>query len=172
MKKQSKVLILVADNYEDLELHYPRLRLIEDGFDVTIAGEKKGHLYKSKHGYECKADTSFSEISVNSFKGVVIPGGYAPDTLRKNSDVLKVVQQFNEEKKIIAFICHAGWVPVSAKVIKRIKCTSYATIKDDIINAGGKWVDEACVRDKHFISSRFPDDLPEFCKTLLGALKE
>ena len=169
--KKQKILILTADNYEDLELHYPRLRLLEAGKEITIAGVKKGNVYKSKHGYECKADASFDEISVDDFDAVIIPGGYAPDTLRAIPRVLDIVRQFNAQGKLIAFICHAGWIPASANLLKGIKCTSYAAIKDDMINAGGKWVNEEVVVDKNFISSRCPDDLPKFCVAIINYLK-
>lgn len=167
-----KILILVANQYEDLELHYPRLRLIEADKKVVIAGEKKGEAYKSKHGYECKAANSFDEISVDEFSGVVIPGGYAPDVLRSIPKAVEIVRQFHEKKKLIAFICHAAWVPISAKVLKGIKCTSYHTIKDDVINAGAHWMDEEVVEDQHFISSRRPDDLPKFCQAILKFLSD
>lgn len=165
-----KILILVADQYEDLELHYPRLRFIEAGKKVVVAGANKGTIYKSKHGYDCKADIGFSDVSVDDFSAVVVPGGYAPDKLRTIPEVLEIIRQFNKQKKLIAFICHGGWVPVSAGVLKNIKCTSYAAIKDDMINAGAEWVDSEVVVDKHFISSRCPDDLPKFCEAILTHL--
>lgn len=170
--KHKKILLLTADNYEDLELHYPRLRLKEAGFNVVIAGAKKGNIYKSKHGYDSKADISFNSVNVSDFGALVIPGGYAPDTLRAIPRVLKIVKEFNKQKKLIAFICHAGWIPVSADVLKGIKCTSYFTIKDDMINAGAKWVDKEVVVDKNFISSRSPDDLPAFCKEIISFLSD
>ena len=171
MKLQGKkVLIFVANEYEDLKLHYPRLRLKEAGAQVTIAGEKAQETYKSKHEYPCKADVSFDQVNVSDFDALVIPGGFAPDTLRKIPKVLEIVKKFNESKKLIAFICHAGWVPASAQVLKGIRCTSYGTMKDDIINAGGKWEDSPVVVDQHFISSRNPDDLPAFCPAIIEFL--
>jgi protease I len=166
-----KILIIVDDHYEDLELHYPKLRLTEAGYEVKIAGAKKGNAYKSKHGYDAKADLSFDDVSVENFDALIIPGGYAPDTLRIVPKVLEIVQFFNDQKKLIAFICHAGWVPVSAKILNGIKCTSYKTIKDDLVNAGAKWEDKEVVVDKHFISSRKPEDLPKFCEAILKFLK-
>jgi protease I len=170
--KKKQILILVADNYEDLELHYPRLRLIEAGREVKIAGEKKGHPYTSKHGYEATADLSFDEVSTDDYDALIIPGGYAPDTLRVIPKVLEIVREFNNQKKLIAFICHAGWVPASANILKDISCTSYKTIKDDVINAGAKWVDKEVVVDKHFISSRNPNDLPKFCEAIIKYLNK
>ncbi len=172
MAGKKQALILVADKYEDLEVHYPRLRLIEAGLKVVVAGDKEGHTYESKHGYPMKADVSFEKVKVGDFDLVVIPGGYAPDKLRMIPRVLEITRQFHEAKKLIAYICHAGWVPVSAGVIKGIKCTSYVAIKDDMINAGGLWSDSPVVVDKHFISSRCPDDLPQFCQAILKFLAD
>lgn len=169
--KKQKILMFVAEEYEDLELQYPKYRLIEAEKEVVVAGEKKDVVYKGKHGYPCKADAIFDEIRVDDFAALVIPGGYAPDKLRKISKVLEITRQFHEQKKLIAFICHAGWIPVSAKVISGISCTSYISIKDDIINAGGKWLDQPVVKDKHFISSRSPEDLPQFCPAIIEYLK-
>jgi protease I len=171
MSKGQKVLIFVADHYEDMELQYPKYRLMEAGKQVVIAGEKKDEIYKGKFGYPCKADLAFEEVKVGEYAGLVIPGGYAPDKLRRSAKVLEIVQQFHKEKKMIAFICHAGWVPISAKVIKGIKCTSFSAIKDDMLNAGANWTDEALVVDQHFISSRFPDDLPLFGRAIMEYLK-
>lgn len=170
MAGKQQVLILVADKYEDLELHYPRFRLIEAGIKVVVGGEKEGHVYESKHGYPAKADLSFDMVKVNEFDALLIPGGYAPDTLRAMPRVLEITRQFHEAKKLIAYICHAGWVPASAGVIKGIKCTSYGSIKDDMVNAGGLWSDAPVIVDKNFISSRCPDDLPVYCQAILKHL--
>lgn len=172
MVKQQNILILVADEYEDLELQYPKYRLLEAKKKVTIAGEKKEITYKGKHGYPCKADITFDEIKVKDFDGLIIPGGYAPDKLRRNSKVLEITKEFNDQKKLIAFICHAGWVPISAKIIKGVKCTSFMAIKDDMINAGAKWVDEPVVVDRNFITSRSPADLPVFCPAIIEYLSK
>lgn len=167
--KPQKILLFVADEYEDLELQYPKYRLREAGKKVVIAGEKK-EPYKGKHGYPCIADITFKEIKVDDFDALVIPGGYAPDKLRKIPKVLEITKKFASQKKLIAFICHAGWIPISAKILKGIQCTSYISIKEDILNAGGKWVNKSVVIDRHFISSRFPEDLPDFCSAILNYL--
>ena len=104
------------------------------------------------------------------FDALIIPGGYAPDKLRKLPRVLEITKKFHQQKKLIAYICHAGWIPVSAGIIDGVKCTSYMTIKDDMVNAGAKWVDEAVVIDQGIISSRFPDDLPKFCPAIIEHL--
>lgn len=168
--KNQKVLLFVADEYEDLELQYPKYRLKEAGKTVIVAGEKKESTYKGKHGYPCKADVIFDEVNVSGFEALIIPGGYAPDKLRKNKKVIEITREFHSQGKLIAFICHAGWIPISAKILEGIKCTSWETIKDDMVNAGAKWVDEAVVVDKHFISSRSPEDLPYFCPAIIKYL--
>lgn len=165
-----KILIFVGPEYEDLEVQYPKYRLIEAGAEVIIAGQKAKETYHGKHGYPCQADISFDEVNVSEYAALVIPGGYAPDKLRRLPKVLEITKQFNEKEKLIAFICHAGWVPISAKVISGVKCTSFSAIKDDMVNAGARWVDEAVVMDGHFISSRKPEDLPQFCPAIIQYL--
>jgi len=169
--KGSTVLLFVEKDYEDLELQYPKYRLLEAGAKVAVAGPKGGEIYKGKNGYPQKADLSLDQVNPMDFQGLVIPGGYAPDHLRANSMALEIVRHFHDHKKLIAFICHAGWVPISAGVIKGIKCTSYMTIKDDMMNAGARWVDEPVVVDGHFISSRSPKDLPFFCPAIIHFLQ-
>jgi protease I len=168
----AKILILLGEDFEDLELFYPKYRMTEAGAKVVVAGIKAGEKYKSKHEYPCQADISFDDVKVSDFSALIIPGGFAPDKLRKIPKVLEIVKQFNADKKLIAYICHAGWVLISAKVIEGVKCTSYDTLKDDMINAGANWVDEAVVVDRNIISSRRPDDLPVFCKAILKYLHE
>jgi len=166
------ILAFVDDYYEDLELQYPLYRLREAGAKVVIAGAEKGKTYKGKHGYPCQAEISFDSVKVNDYAALLIPGGYAPDKLRRLPKVLDITREFNKQKKPIAFICHAGWVPISAKIVKGIKATSFFAIKDDMINAGVNWVDEPVVVDSknHFISSRTPDDLPVFCPAIIDYL--
>lgn len=168
--KSKKILIFVHDIYEDLELQYPKYRLIEAGFEVVVAGPESNVVYKGKHGYPCTPNVAIRELQVNDFDGVVIPGGFAPDKLRMDPKVLEITKGLFDQGKMIAFICHAGWVPISAKILKGIRCTSYRGIKDDMVNAGANWVDEAVVVDRNVISSRRPDDLPVFCQAMLKFL--
>lgn len=168
--KNTKVLILAADQFEDTELFYPKIRLTEAGAKVTVAGPKQGETYKGKHGLPITADIGFDKVKVKDYDALIIPGGMAPDKLRKNQKVLEITKEFKDKEKLIAFICHAGWVPISAKVVKGLKCTSYDSIKDDLINAGAKWVDQEVVIDKNFISSRNPNDLPAFCRAIIKYL--
>lgn len=169
--KPQKILLFVADEYEDLKLQYPKYRLREAGKKVVVAGEKK-ESYKSKHGYPCTADITFKEVKIDDFDALVIPGSYAPDKLRKIPRILEITRKFASQKKLIAFICHAGWIPISAKILKEVRCTSYISIKEDILNTGGKWMDKSVVIDRHFISSRFPEDLPDFCSAILNYLAQ
>jgi protease I len=169
--KESSILFFVENYYEDLELHYPKYRLQEAGAKVTIAGPKAGEIYKGKNGYPQQADISFDQVRPIDYQALVIPGGYAPDHLRTNSKALEIIQHFHKNQKLIAFICHAGWLPISAGVIKGVKCTSYRAIKDDMTNAGAQWVDEPVVVDGHFISSRSPQDLPFFCPAIIKFLE-
>ncbi|RMD94932.1 MAG: type 1 glutamine amidotransferase [Calditrichaeota bacterium] len=161
-----RFLFFVHELYEDLELWYPKLRLQEEGAQVVVAAPELRE-YRGKHGYPCKADPTLDQVESQEFDGLVIPGGFAPDKLRRYERVLQLVREFHESGKMIAFICHAGWVPISAKILKGRKATSVPAIKDDMINAGVEWIDEAVVKDGNLISSRHVNDLPEFGKAII-----
>lgn len=165
-----KILMFVDDIYEDLELWYPKIRLTEEGAEVIVAGSYKMKVYSGKHGYPCKSDASFDEIDTNEFDALVIPGGFAPDKLRREKKVLDITRDIFNTGKLVAHICHAGWIPISAGIMKGFKCTSTPGIKDDLINAGAEWVNEAVVVDRNMISSRSPADLPEFCRAIIKLL--
>jgi protease I len=162
-----RFLMFVDDVYEDLELWYPRLRLIEAGAHVTVAGPKEGHVYHGKNGYPCVAGAPIAEMESADFQGVVIPGGFMPDKLRRDPKVLSLVREFAAAGKLVAAICHGGWIPISAGVYKGVRVTGSPGIKDDLINAGARWEDAPVVIDRHFVSSRKPDDLPDFCRGIL-----
>lgn len=164
------ILIFVHHDYEELELHYPKLRLIEAGFKVVVAGPEENGIYSGKHGYPCQSDVAIQMVEVEQFTGLVIPGGFAPDKLRRDAKVLELVRGFHQAKKLVAYICHAGWVPISASIVKGFRCTSTPAIKDDLVNAGATWVDEPVVVDRHHITSRRPSDLPQFCTEILRFL--
>ncbi len=168
-QKNKKILLFVHHEYEDMELQYPKYRLMEAGYQVMIAGPEKGEIYQGKHGYPCQPDLAIREVQADQFEALVIPGGYAPDKLRRDPKVLELTRQIYQAGKVVAFICHAGWVPISAKIIEGIRCTSAPAIKDDLINAGALWTDEPVVVDRHVVSSRGPHDLPSFCRD--GILK-
>jgi deglycase len=167
---QRKVLLLAADDFEDMELLYPLYRLAEEDVAVTVAG-LDDHPLRGKKGYgPLTVDTTVGQVAEADFDALVIPGGYAPDKLRRSRAVLDLVQAFDREHKPVAFICHAGWVPISAKIIKGRRATSVAAIRDDMVNAGADWVDEAAVVDGNLISARTPADLGPWMKALLRAL--
>jgi protease I len=168
---QRNVLILAADDFEDMELLYPLHRLIEEDVTVTVAG-LDDHPVRGKKGYgPLPVDTTVDQVAEPSFDALVIPGGYAPDKLRRSGAVLDLVRAFDTAGKPIAFICHAGWVPISAKIIKGRRATSVGAIRDDMVNAGADWVDEAAVVDGNLISARTPADLGPWMKALLAALE-
>jgi len=166
------ILILVADNYEDLELWYPKLRLLEAEAGVTVAGPKPETCYRGKHGYPCISDAAIEQMDVQDFQGMVIPGGWMPDKLRRNEKVLELTQDFANAGKLVAAICHGGWIPISAGVYCDINVTGSPGIKDDLINAGAIWHNAPVVIDRHFVSSRKPDDLPDFCRGILEVMTQ
>ena len=166
---QSAVLAFVDDIYEDLELWYPRLRLEEAGYAVRlVAPEIK--TYSGKHGYPAKAELTLEEARSADFVGLLIPGGFMPDKLRRDAKVLSLTREFFEQGKLVAFICHGGWIPISAKILKGRKATGSRGIKDDLENAGALWVDEPVVVDGNLVSSRTPVDLPHFAKAMVQFL--
>jgi protease I len=167
---QKRVLFFVADVYEDLELWYPKLRLIEAGAQVVVAGPEADAAYAGKHGYPCQADAAIADMHADDFDGLVVPGGFMPDKLRRDAHVLQLVRDFNAQEKLVAAICHGGWIPISAGVYRGIRVTGSAGIKDDLTNAGALWEDKPVVVDRHFVSSRKPDDLPDFCRAIIEVL--
>lgn len=164
------ILMFVDDVYEDLELWYPKLRLIEAGAGVTVAGPEMEKTYAGKHGYPCRSDAAIEMMIEADFDALVIPGGFAPDKLRRDPKVLELTRQFHENGKLVAHICHGGWIPISAGIVKGFKCTSTPGIRDDLINAGAEWVDEPLVIDRNQVTSRRPDDLPWFCRGILEVM--
>lgn len=171
MKLQGKKVIqLVSDDFEDLELWYPVLRLREEGAEVVIAGEEKGKTYKGKYGVPVVSDLSFDEVNVDEFHALLVPGGWAPDKLRRYPQVLQMVREMHEKEKIIGQICHAGWVLISAKILDGRKVTSTPGIKDDMENAGAVWVNEPVVVDGNIVSSRRPPDLPDYLREFIKVL--
>ena len=167
-----RVLCFVGDDYEDLELWYPKLRLEEAGAHVILAGVSDGATYKGKHGYPCMADVALSEMDAADFHGVICPGGWMPDKLRRDPNVLELLQAFDASRKLIAAICHGGWMPISAGIYRGVKVTGSPGIKDDLINAGAHYVDEPVVVDHNLITSRVPDDLPMFCQAIVAMLTD
>jgi len=167
-----RVAVLVEDLYENLELWYPVLRLREEGAEVFIVGPKAGETYKSKEGYPAKADKSAEEIGADEIDAVIVPGGYAPDRMRRHEAMVRLVKEAAQKGKIVAAICHGGWMLAEADVIRGRTVTSFFAIKTDLINAGANWVDKEVVRDGNIITSRVPSDLPAFMRTIIEALAE
>src|SRR5882724_5654518 len=167
-----RFLMFVGDDYEDLEVWYPKLRLIEAGAHVTVAGPVGEKVYRGKHGYPCRSDAAIELMEADDFQGVVIPGGFMPDKLRRNEKVKQLIRAFAKSGKLVAAICHGGWIPISAGVYKGVCVTGSLGIKDDLVNAGAIWQDAPVVIDRHFVSSRKPDDLPDFCQGILQVLTE
>jgi protease I len=169
--ERKRIAILAENNYHELELWYPLLRMREAGATVTVVGMPGVDEYKSKLGYPVKVNVAAEAVSANDFDAIIIPGGYAPDLMRRHKPMLDLVRSMFEQGKLVAYICHAGWVPVSAGILKGKRATCLPAIKDDVINAGAIYVDEEAVRDGNLISSRSPDDLPAFCRAIIAALK-
>lgn len=166
-----KVLIFVGDIYEDLELWYPALRLKEAGVEVVLAGPSAGKVYTGKNGYPCVSDAAISDVQSTDFDGVVCPGGFMPDKLRRDPKVLCLLAEFARDQKLVAAICHGGWMPISAKIYRGVRVTGSPGIKDDLENAGAIWEDSEVVIDRQFVSSRKPEDLPAFCRGMLKVLE-
>jgi protease I len=164
------ILIFIEDGYEDMELMYPKYRLEEAGYRVVVAGPQAHQQYLGKHGYPCTSDASVLDVEELDFAGVVCPGGWAPDKLRRSDKVKTLVQQFHHARKLVAAICHGGWVPISAGVYGGVQVTGSLGIKDDLVNAGAIFEDSEVVVDRHFVSSRKPDDLPAFMAAVLKSL--
>jgi protease I len=169
-KSPSAVLLFVENGFEDMELMYPKYRLEEAGYEAVIAGPRAHEKYIGKHGYPCKSDASIVELRETSFAGVICPGGWAPDLLRRDAKVKSLVADFHRAGKIVAAICHGGWLPISAGIYRGVRVTGSLGIKDDLINAGALFEDAPVVVDGQFVSSRKPDDLPAFMRAVLEGL--
>ena len=165
-----KIAILVADYFEDNELFYPYFRLKEAGFDVDLVGAKANEPYKSKRGAPAVSNVASKDISSKDYVGVIIPGGYSPDHMRRTKETVDFVKAMSQEKKLIAAICHGPWMMASACDLKGRTLTGYYSIKDDLLNAGANYVDQEVVVDENYITSRTPKDLPAFLKAILNYL--
>lgn len=167
-----RVAILAENLYQEMELWVPYYRLREEGAQVKVIGTGTAKTYTSKHGYPVTVDASAEEVKAADFDAVVIPGGYAPDLMRRSSAMVRLVKEAFDQGKVVAAICHAGWVLCSAGVLKGKTATGFSSIKDDMMNAGARFVDQEVVVDGNLITSRKPDDLPAFCRELTKALEK
>lgn len=158
-----KVIVLIENMFDDQELVYPYHRLRED-FEVVLVGSKKDEIYESKSGLKLKSDMATDAINADEFDGLFIPGGFSPDYMRRTKATVELVKAFVESNKPVAAICHGPWMLVSANAIKGKDVTSFYSIKDDLINAGGNWIDEEVVVSENILTSRNPKDLPALVK--------
>lgn len=167
-----KILIPVEEMFNTHEFWYPYYRLKEAGCEVVVVGSGSKDTYTGKPGTEVTVDTSADQVSAADFDGIVIPGGYAPDLMRRYPKMVQLVRDFHQEGKVVAAICHAGWMLASADILKGKTVTSFFAIKDDLVHAGANWVDQEVVVDGRLITSRKPDDLPAFVRTIIETLRE
>ncbi|HLF19029.1 MAG TPA: type 1 glutamine amidotransferase domain-containing protein [Candidatus Omnitrophota bacterium] len=172
MAGQKRIAILVEDQYQVLEVWYPWLRLREEGMAVHFVGSGTKETYASKEGYPAKADKAINDVKTKDYDGVVIPGGFAPDFMRRNPKMAEFVREIHDEGKVVAAICHGGWMLVSAGILKNRTATCFFAIKDDLIAAGAKYVDQEVVVDKNLITSRKPEDLTTFVVEIIKQLKK
>jgi protease I len=168
----ARACVLVEQQYQEMEVWYPIYRLREAGCKVTIVGPEANREYPSKHGYPCKSERAANQVSANDFDIIVIPGGFAPDYLRRSEAILKLVSTMAEQGKVVAAICHGPSVLCSTQALKGKRATCFVAIKDDVSNAGASYVDAEVVRDGNLITSRTPDDLPAFMQAILQAVRD
>jgi protease I len=164
--------VLVEQQYQEMEVWYPVYRLREAGCSVMLVGPEGGQNYPSKLGYPCKSDRAARDVKADDFDVLVVPGGFAPDYLRRDPAILKLVGGMVEQGKVVAAICHGPWVLCSTQALKGRRATCFFAIKDDVQNAGARYVDEEVVRDGNLITSRKPDDLPAFLQAIVKAVRE
>jgi protease I len=168
--KGKRIAILVDNIYQDQEVWYPYFRFQEAGAEVVAVAARAGETYTSKHGYPIKSDKSFDQVRAADFDGVVVPGGYAPDLIRRHSAANQLVRDMDKQGKLVASICHGAWVLCSANILRGRKATCFFAIKDDIVNAGARYEDAEVIVDGNLVTSRKPEDLPAFCRAAIGVL--
>jgi protease I len=167
-----RIVILIDNSYQEMEVWYPYFRLQEFGAAVEFAGAIAGHTYESKLGYPAKASRGYDQLAAKDFDAVIVPGGVAPDRIRRYPKANVFVKEMNEAGKLVAAICHGPSVLCSAQgLLKGRRVTSFISIKDDVVNAGAQWEDAEVIVDRNLITSRNPEDLPAFCRAFLAALQ-
>ena len=173
MKLQGKRVAILAENmYQEMELWVPYYRLREEGAEVKVVGAGGATSYASKHGYPVTIDVQAEQVKAVEFDAVIVPGGYAPDMMRRHPAMVALVREASQQGKVVAAICHAGWMLVSAGILKGRKATSFFSIKDDLVAAGVDWQDAEVVVDGNLITSRNPNDLPAFCRAIVASLSK
>ncbi len=170
--KGKRVGVLVEEGFEDLEFWVPVMRLREEGAEVVIIGTGRQTTFRGKHCLEARPDTTADQIRADDLDGLVVPGGWGPDKLRRFDAVLDLVRALDAQGKIIASICHGGWVLASAGIVRGRKATGSRGIRDDMRNAGATWVDAPAFRDGNLVWGRVVADIPAFCRELVAALAE
>jgi protease I len=165
-----RILIFVGTDYEDLEVQVPQYRLLEAGAEVVVAGLEAGVVYLGKHGYPQKSQARIDDMNAADFDGLVVPGGWMPDSLRRFDSVKQITREICEAGKMVASICHGPWIDISAGIVKGVKYTSTPGIRDDLENAGAIWIDAPLVIDANHVTSRRPEDLPAFCRGMMEVL--
>lgn len=170
--QKKSFLLFIDDMYEDLEVWYPKLRLEEAGARAVCAAPEAHRVYTGKHGYPCESDGAIADMKAADFTGIILPGGFAPDKLRRLDKVKELIREFMDAGKLVAHVCHGGWMAASAGVCKGYTMTSTPGIKDDLVNAGAIWVDKEAVTDRNMVSSRRPSDLPAFMRAIFAFLEQ
>ncbi len=170
--KGNRIAVLVDNHYQEMEVWYPYFRLKEAGAECVMVGAEAGKTYSSKLGYPAIADKSYDHVNANEYDGVIVPGGYAPDVIRRYPKALQFVKDIDAQGKLVASICHGPWVLCSAGVLKGRRATCFFAIKDDVVNAGARYEDSEVVVDNNLVTSRKPEDLPAFCREAIRVLVE
>ena len=170
VSNKKRIALLIEEQYQVLEVWYPVFRLKEEHIETILVGSGTKEIYGSKEGYPAKVDVSINQIDPQEVEGVIIPGGFAPDFMRRNPKMAEFVRKVHDQRKVVAAICHGGWMLVSAGILQGRRATSFFAIKDDLIAAGANWVDEEVVVDQNLITSRKPEDLTAFVKEIIKAV--